>query len=133
MKKLVLILVLILGPLMSSGQTTDQQLAQHYYGKGEFDKALIYYERLYETDQSKFTFTRYLECLTETGDDKTAEKLLKKSVNRNRHDSEYSILLAKFCEERGEVDKANTIYNDLILFIRLVCLLNRGGNRFFFR
>jgi len=114
MKKIILILVLILGPLMSIGQTTDQQLAQHYYGKGEFDKALIYYERLYENDQSKFTFTRYLECLTETGDDKTAEKLLKKAVNRNRYDNEYSILLAKFYEERGEVEEANTIYNDLI-------------------
>ena len=114
MKKRILILVVFIFPLLVLGQTTDQQLAQHYYGKGEYDKALTYYDRLYQRDQSKFNFTRYLDCLTATGDDKTAEKLLKKAVNRNRGDQEYPILLAKFYEERNQADKANAIYDDLI-------------------
>jgi len=79
MKNLIIIALLFF-PLFGFSQGTDQQLAQHYYNNGEFDKALVYYERLYETDHSKFNFKRYYECLAETGDDKAAEKLLKKSV-----------------------------------------------------
>ncbi|MBL1281420.1 MAG: tetratricopeptide repeat protein [Fluviicola sp.] len=113
MKNLIIIALLFF-PLFGFSQGTDQQLAQHYYNNGEFDKALVYYERLYETDHSKFNFKRYYECLAETGDDKAAEKLLKKSASKNRYDNEYAILLAKFYEERDQKPKADKIYNDLI-------------------
>ena len=113
MKQLIIIALLIF-PLFGFSQGTDQQLAQHYYRNGEFDKALVYYERLYEGDNSKFNFKRYYECLTETGDDKTAEKLLKKTAARNRYDNEYAIMLAKFYEERNQEPKAAKIYDDLI-------------------
>ena len=63
------------------GQTTDQQLAQHYYSNGEYDKALMYYEKLYEQDESKFNLTRYVECLDQTGDIKNAEKTSLKSAS----------------------------------------------------
>ena len=45
-------------------QTTDQQLAQHYYSNGEYDKALMYYEKMYGSDESKFNLTRYVDCLS---------------------------------------------------------------------
>ena len=83
-------------PLVGSCQDTDQQLAQHYYNNGEFDKALIYYEKIYAKDNSKFNFKRYFECLTETGQDKQAEKLVKKEISRNKGDNEYGVLLADF-------------------------------------
>jgi hypothetical protein len=35
-------------------QENDKQLAQHYFSSEEFDKARIYYERLYDEDHSKF-------------------------------------------------------------------------------
>ena len=95
-------------------QETDQQLAQHYYANGEFDKAIIYYEKLYERDESKFNFNRYIECLTQTGEHKEAEKLLKKAVSKNKSDQEYSILLATFYEDNDESAKANQIYLELI-------------------
>tara|TARA_R110002072_G_scaffold303044_1_gene492077 strand:- start:27962 stop:29788 length:1827 start_codon:yes stop_codon:yes gene_type:complete len=113
MKQLIIIALLIL-PVFGFSQGTDQQLAQHYYQNGEFDKALVYYERLYEGDNSKFNLKRYYECLTEIGDDKTAEKVLKKVASRNRYDNEYSIMLAKFYEERSQVQKADKIYDNLI-------------------
>ena len=75
---------------------------------------MIYYERLYEGDNSKFNFKRFYECLSETGDDKSAEKLLKKTASRNKYDNEYTILLAKFYEERNQKDKADKIYDQLI-------------------
>ena len=90
--------------LFSFGQDgSDQQLAQHYYSNGEFDKALIYYEKLYDQNPAKINFTRYVECLTETGDAKKAEKVFKKQISRDRDNQEYKILFAKFYEEQGEV------------------------------
>ncbi len=103
--------------LMSSvafGQDSDQKLAQHYYSAGEFDKALVYYERLYDKQPNKFYFKRYIDCLQATGDDKTTEKLLKKAASRNRYDNEYAIMLAQFYEDHDEVEKANKIYEQLI-------------------
>lgn len=101
--------------LFSFGQDgSDQQLAQHYYSNGEFDKALIYYEKLYDQNPAKINFTRYVECLTETGDAKKAEKVFKKQISRDRDNQEYKILFAKFYEEQGETGEATEIYRDLI-------------------
>lgn len=96
------------------GQDTDQQLAQHYYSSGDYEKALIYYEKLYQKDESKFNLTRYVNCLSETGDIKSAEKLLKKAAGKNSYDQELTIMLASFYEEHNEAQKANEIYNELI-------------------
>lgn len=93
---------------------SDQQLAQHYYSNGEFDKALIYYEKLYNESPSKINFTRFVECLTETGDAKQAEKIFKKQIGNERDNQEYKILFAKFYEGQGEAGQATNIYRDLI-------------------
>lgn len=97
---------------------TDQQLAQYYFNNGEFDKALIYYEKIYDETPNKFVFERYVECLTQTGDLKKAEKTIKKQISRNKGNQEYKILLAKFYENQQEQAKANDIYDELIEELR---------------
>jgi len=97
------------------GQTeTDLQLAQHYYTNGEFDKATMYYEKIYANDPSKLVFTRYYECLMEIQDYKTAEKVIKKQANANRGDIELQVTFAQFYEEIKEESKARKIYEELI-------------------
>lgn len=93
---------------------SDQQLAQHYYDNGEYDKALVYYDKLFDKNPSKINFTRYVECLVQTGEVKKAEKTFKKFISRQQHKQEYQILFAKFYEEQGHPEKANDIYRDLI-------------------
>lgn len=93
---------------------TDQQLAQYYYTNGEFDKAVLYYEKIYASDPSKIVFNRYYECLLETKDFKTAEKVIKKQVNSNRGDIELRVTYAQFYEEINEEPKARKIYEELI-------------------
>jgi tetratricopeptide (TPR) repeat protein len=60
-----------------SQATTDSQLAAHYYQNGEFDKAAMYYKRLYDKDHTTFHYTYYLKCLFELEEYQTAEKLVK--------------------------------------------------------
>jgi len=93
---------------------TDQQLAQYYYDNGEYDKALVYYEKLFDQNPSKINFTRYTECLVQTGDSKKAEKTYKKFISRQREKQEYQIMFAKFYENQGETEQANDIYRELI-------------------
>ena len=55
-------------------ESTDQQLAQYYFSRGDFDKALPYCQKVFQKENSKFTFTRYYECLIKTQKEKEAEK-----------------------------------------------------------
>lgn len=115
MKKYILFILALNCCLISVAQDgSDQQLAQHYYSNGEYDKALIYYEKLYDANPSKINFSRYVECLTETGDVKKAEKTYKKQIGRERNNQEYQILFAKFYESQGNTSEATAIYRDLI-------------------
>ena len=97
------------------GQTeTDIQLAQYYYSNGAFDKAVVYYEKLYASDPSKIIFTRYFECLMEIQDYKTAEKVIKKQANANKGDVEMQVSFGQFYEETNDVAKAKKIYDELV-------------------
>lgn len=93
---------------------TDIQLAQHYYASGELDKALPYYEKIYNSSPTKVYFNRYFECLVATKDYKSAEKLLKKQINQNRSDYDMKVLLAQFYEDIGEAEKSEKSYKEII-------------------
>ncbi len=113
--KYCLLLLLIFASLGIKAQgDTDMQLAQHYYSSGDFEKAKIYYVKLYDKDPSKFNFLRYYDCLIQTNDKKEAEKVLKKQSNANRNDLEYQVMLGQFYEENNESDKAQKLYSSLI-------------------
>jgi tetratricopeptide (TPR) repeat protein len=93
---------------------TDIQLAQHYYASGELDKALPYYEKIFNSSPTKVYFNRYFECLIATKDIKSAEKLLKKQINQNRNDFDLKVMLAEFYEDNGENEKAEKSYKEII-------------------
>jgi len=48
LNKFILLIVLVFGAANGIAQNTDAQLAAYYYREGDFEKAAIYYERLYE-------------------------------------------------------------------------------------
>jgi len=93
---------------------TDIQLAQHYYASGELDKALPYYEKIFNSSPTKVYFNRYFECLVATKDIKSAEKLLKKQINQNRNDFDLKVMLAEFYEDIGDNEKAEKSYKEII-------------------
>lgn len=111
----ILCLLLLFGSGWAVAQPENaNQLAQHYFSTGEYQKALPYCEATYQKDPSKFNFRRYYTCLLETQDLKTAEKILKKQLNANRDDLEYPILLGEFYEQTNETKSADKLYNQLI-------------------
>jgi tetratricopeptide (TPR) repeat protein len=116
MKLFLIFLLLILQSTLfaqPSGQN-DTQLAQYYYANGDFEKAIIYYEKLYAKDPSKQLFLRYVECLSQVKQFKTAEKIYKRQINSNRQDLDLKVSFGQFYEDLGEAEKATDIYTGLI-------------------
>jgi len=114
MKNILFAIIILISPLVGIAQGSDQQLAQHYFGNEEYDKAAVYYERLYDKEHSKFFFNRLLICTQESGDDKEVEKLLKRQISYFKTDQEYQIQLAKHYESTNQTTKSDKIYNNLI-------------------
>ncbi|MFM6946453.1 MAG: tetratricopeptide repeat protein [Flavobacteriales bacterium] len=114
MKYVLFICSLAFGLQLLAQNNSDLQLAQYYFNNSEFDKALIYYQKLYESDQSKAIFTPYFSCLRAQKDDKTAEKVLKKQINLNRQDYEVRMLAGSFYEDLDEAAKAKKVYEEIL-------------------
>ena len=114
MKNLLLPIMCMLVLNVLAQPSTDQQLANLYYTNGEFDKAVTYYEKIIQKQSPKFEVLRYVECLEKTGQQKEAEKVLKKQVSANNEDQEYKIILGDFYERNERKDQAEKLFGELI-------------------
>lgn len=114
MKNLLLPIMCMLALNVLAQPSTDQQLANLYYTNGEFDKAVTYYEKIIQKQSPKFEVLRYVECLEKTGQQKEAEKVLKKQVSANNEDQEYKIILGDFYERNERKDQAEKLFGELI-------------------
>lgn len=114
MRNLIIFTFLLRSFILSAQSETDIQLAQHYFINGEFDKATSYYEKLYSSQSTKIYFTRYLECLIQIKDFKTAEKTIKKYISQNKNDMEIQVVLGEFYEDIDEPQKSAKVYEELL-------------------
>jgi tetratricopeptide (TPR) repeat protein len=85
----------------------------YYYANGDYDKAVSYYQRLFEREGNKFTFNRYFECLVKTENFKEAEKILKKQIAADRTNYEYKVMLGEFYEQTKNETGLVQAYNNL--------------------
>lgn len=85
-----------------SDPTTDEQLAAHYYQSGEYDKAVVYYEKLYEKSAVSIYYEYYLNCLILTKNYKKAEKIVKKQSSRNPGDLTYRVDMGRVYQAQGD-------------------------------
>lgn len=109
----IFLFVICLGTSFAQ-EGSDQQLAQYYYSNGEFEKALPYCQKAFAKESNKFNFSRYYDCLIQTGAEKEAEKLLKKQISANESDLEYPVLLGEFYESHDRQKDADKLYQELI-------------------
>ncbi len=122
MKKLNYILLLfafvIVGPVIAQ-PGTDEQLAIQYFQNKEFEKALDYYEKLYNKKSSQQYFTAYLNCLLELKEYKKAEKLAKKQIKQNPQNPEFNVDLGVVYTYAQEPGKATNAWEQAIKNIKL--------------
>ena len=63
---------------------TDEELAQQYYLSKQYDKAVVYYEKVYAKRPSTMVYHNYLDCLIQIKDYKTAQKVIKKQMRQEQ-------------------------------------------------
>lgn len=109
----VLIVLFFLSKLFFAQKNTDEQLAQQFYERKEFDKAVVYYEKLYDKNPDSF-FNQYQKCLLETKDYARAEKVIKKQIKRNPSATNLYVTLGKVYQILGNTSKEKEQYDKAI-------------------
>lgn len=108
-----LIVLFFLSKLFFAQKNTDEQLAQQFYERKEFDKAVVYYEKLYDKNPDSF-FNQYQKCLLETKDYSRAEKVIKKQIKRNPSATHLYVTLGKVYQTLGNTSKEKEQYDKAI-------------------
>lgn len=112
---LLLIFLLLAGSIAGIAQPgqTNAELANQYFSSGEFEKAVVYFEKFYEQDAFN-GYAGYLQCLLKIKDFDKAEKLIKKQQRKFPQDPSIKIDLGSLYEAEEQPEKAAKVYNDAI-------------------
>src|SRR4051812_22401947 len=104
--KVLFIFLFAFGCINLHAQTTpDEQLAVQYFQNKEFDKAVIYYEKLFDRKPIPLYYNYYISCLKETKDFKKAEKVIKKLIKQKPENLSYLVdlgLIYKATDDQGK-------------------------------
>lgn len=95
-------------------QNTDEQLANYYFNEGDCEKALPYFEKVYDYNPSELIFKRYLSCLKERNEERSAIQLIKQQISSHPRKIEYQVALGDEYEQQSNQRKADKTYQDLI-------------------
>jgi tetratricopeptide (TPR) repeat protein len=114
LNKVILICVLIFGVAPSFAQTTDAQLAAYYYREGDFEKAVIYFERLHDQQPSDENYNYLLKSYLSLDNFKDAEKLAEKQSKNNPQVFDYQVDIGNVLKLSGETSKANKQFDKTI-------------------
>src|SRR5262249_49869112 len=110
--KRILFPVIFLLPLFGFSQIKEQQVADQYFYKQEYDKAAAVYEKLY--DKNPFVYNNYLRCLFELNQTDRAEKLVKKQMKKNPGDPVLLVDLGQVYSTKGNVADARKQFESAI-------------------
>jgi tetratricopeptide (TPR) repeat protein len=95
-------------------EKTDDQLALQYYSDKDYEKAIIYYEKLFDNNPSLFNYTYYLNCLLELEDFSKAEKIARKQIKAFPAELRYQVDLGYVYIRENENQKGRKQYEECI-------------------
>jgi len=113
LKKYLYILFLFCVARTFAQAPVDEQLAQQFFEMREYDKAIVYFEKLYDKNQGLY-YTQYFKCLLATRDLKKAEKIAKKQLKNQPDVLSLYVDLGQVYEADSNETKANEQYNKAI-------------------
>ncbi|HVS91436.1 MAG TPA: tetratricopeptide repeat protein [Mucilaginibacter sp.] len=109
----IIIFLLTVCCLSVFGQDTDLQLARQYTTDGEPQKALDIYQKLFKQNNESY-YPYYINCLLSLKKFDEAESVTKKMQRRHPADNQYPVTLGRIYTQRGDIDKADQVYDELI-------------------
>lgn len=111
------LLFLLFANLSVAQPNSNWQLAQQYFNSGEYDKALVYFEKNYDFDPMG-TYNDYLNCLITMKEYDKAEKLAKKQLKKTPEVAPIYVDLGYINDLKGDSTKANDQYIKAIKTVR---------------
>lgn len=115
MKKIILLLIITMASAGLKAQlSTEEALAIQYFQSGEFDKAAILYEKLFNKTKNVSYYDPYFTCLLRIKQFDEAEKLARTLLKNNPDNFSYSVDIGRIYQERGEQERSTDWYNNLI-------------------
>lgn len=91
----------------------DDKLAMQFYEQKQFDKAVSYFEKLYDKQPDAY-FTYYFKCLIETKDYKTAEKITKRQIKHSDSNTHLYVKLGAVYRFMENPDKEKEQYTKAV-------------------
>ncbi len=97
------------------GQVQKEALAQEYFRRGEFDKAVVLYEELRQQQPSSEIFYRYFyQCQMALGKYEDMEKELRKLIRKEPEQLTYRVDLGNLYEKQGDAAASRQQYEEAI-------------------
>lgn len=93
-----------------TGGTDYRGMAIHYYSQQDYEKAAIYYLKLWKETGSAGDFEKYYTCLLELKNYKEAEKLVKKELKKKDHQPKTYLLYGDLFFYQDQGAKADQQY-----------------------
>ncbi len=97
---------------------TDEQLAAQYYQQGDYEKAVLYYERLFALQPNDHYYEQLLKSYVGMGDLETAEKLVKNQQKRRGDEPRFIVDMGNLYRMNGQDDKANKEFEKALRAMR---------------
>ncbi len=108
------ILSLSLPLLLADDETSDERLAAQYFRNGQYEKAVILYEELFDESPTEVIYDNYLACLLELGEYRRAERVVKAQIDNNPGQVRYEVDLGYVMQMSGSTRRANRQFDRLI-------------------
>ena len=100
--------------VLSKGQ--DIPLADEYFAKGEYEKALSYYQKIEKnTVEIPVIYANYLQTMLYLQAFDDASKFCKKAIKNNPNNYSYKVDLGNIELKKGDKEKAFKLFDELIL------------------
>ncbi len=113
MGRIVLLAGFILMPLFLFGQDTKQlsKLATQYYRSGEYQKASIYYQKLYESSRyNDYYFNKYIDCLLALERFDESTDIIQKQIKKRPKDAQLLVTYGNILERQFKFEEADKQY-----------------------
>lgn len=117
MKNSISILIITLSLVLSNGsfgQSTEQKLATQYYQNGQYEQAILYFEKLYRESPNDYFYTYYYKSLVNLERYPEAEKLARKQIKKVKGNVKYYVDLGRMYYKTGQVEKGQKHYEKAI-------------------
>ena len=116
---LIFFMLFLCADLPSQAQPgTDEQLAAQYFQSGDYEKAILYYEKLYKRQPTDYYYEQLFKSYVGLNDIESAEKLVKGHSKRSNDDPRMPIDLGSLYRMSGQNDKAQKEFDKALKLIK---------------